>query len=110
MSAQNPFLHTGSDNKGGGLFLEDPHAVENIACQTAGASPTDFEARFADILMAVFSAGAWELDQILPELETRGCRDRNGSPWTAASLQSQLQESAARLFATDAAPPQLTSS
>jgi hypothetical protein len=106
MSAHNPFLDSGSDNKGGGLFLEDPHAVENIACQTAGASPTDFEAQLADILMAVFSDGVWELDRILPELEARGCRDRNGSPWTAASLQSQLQESAARLFAADAASPQ----
>src|SRR5882757_2993075 len=99
MNVHNPFLETGGDTKGGGLFLGNPAMVQNIPCRTSGAPPTAFEAQLADTLMALFSAGSWELDAILPQLEARGCRDRNGSPWTAATFQSQLEESAARLFA-----------
>jgi len=35
MNVHNPFLETGGDTKGGGLFLENPAMVQNIPCQTS---------------------------------------------------------------------------
>jgi hypothetical protein len=99
MWAGNPFLEAEDHSKGGGLYVEDPSAVENFACQTAGSAPDAFESRLADVLMAVFAAGIWELDRVVVELNTRGCHDTGGLPWTVAAFQAQLARSASRLFA-----------
>lgn len=100
----NPFLRADPGNKGGGLFIEHPAAVPNIACQTSGSEPDTVEAGLADLLMAVFSDGVWDLEAVLAALEARGSRDSAGSPWTESSLSQHLQQSAARLFATEPGP------
>jgi hypothetical protein len=101
MRACNPFLIASGKSKGGGLYLEDPSSVENIACQTAASAPDLLESRLADVLMTVFADGIWELDRVVEELNARGCRDNSGSAWTAAALQKQLARSASRLFAVE---------
>jgi hypothetical protein len=104
MRTLNPFLTGSGESKGGGGYLEDPSSVENIAGQTAARPPDSFESRLADALMAVFADGVWELNRVVMELNARGCRDNNGSEWTAAAFQVQLAQSAARLFAPEEAP------
>ena len=97
----NPFLTARRESKGGGLYLEDPSSVENIAGQTAAHAPDPFESQLADTLMAVFAQGIWELDRIVVELNCRGSCDNNGSAWTAAAFEEQLARSASRLFAVE---------
>jgi hypothetical protein len=101
----NPFLGPGStDGKGGGRFLEEPASVPNIVRQTAANDPEAFEANLADVLMAVFADGIWELQAVVAELRARGCHDVDGAPWTESSFGRQLERSSARLFAVKRSP------
>lgn len=96
----NDFLEAGDATKGGGVFLEDPQAIDNIVVQTAGAAPDEFESRLADTLMAVFADEIGDLPDIVAQLNARGCLGRDGSPWSVASLQAQLAQSASLLFSS----------
>jgi hypothetical protein len=94
----NGFLEAPDSTKGGGVFLEDPHAVENVVCQTAGRAPDEFESRLADMLMAVFAEDISALPDVVAQLNARGCGDAAGLPWSVDSLQAQFALSASLLF------------
>jgi hypothetical protein len=101
MSTYNFYLTATHETKGGGMFLEDPHTVVNITCQTAGREAEAFELRLADALMAVFAEGVTELEMVVAELNQRGFSAHDGSTWTVTNFQAQLARSASRLFAVE---------
>lgn len=104
MALLNPFLSlTDSSGKGGGLFIEDPAAVENIVFQTRGAPLSPFEETLATALMKAYGDGAETLDQLVSALDAQGCTDRAGRPWTAITLTAELAASAALFAPADAA-------
>ncbi|WP_375194289.1 recombinase-like helix-turn-helix domain-containing protein [Sphingobium sp.] len=102
MSDFNPFLilPTVDPSKGGGRYIEDPKAVENIVFQTRAGALTDFEDRFADQLMAVFADGHEELDAVASALNAAGSADAQGAAWTTQSLCATLAMLGGALFAT----------
>jgi|GEM_PF-2848007 len=103
MRDTNFFLQLGGAptvNGGGGGYIENPAAVENIVFQTRGAALGTFEARLADDLMQVFGAGAENLDDVVQGLNAAGSRDVHGAAWTDASFTAQMAVSAAATFAT----------
>lgn len=102
MQTYNPFLTAAQDSKGGGIYFEDPSAVENICVQTAAAAPGKFESSLAAALMGVFAAGATRLEEVVLGLNRVGSRDGGGQPWTAESLAAQLAQSADGLFSVAA--------
>lgn len=104
MRAYNVFLSAPPSRKGGGLFLEDPAMVENIALQTAAREPDALEVRLAEEMVRAFEEGASELEQLVEALNARGSRDARGHAWTATSLREQLALSASRLFMNWEAP------
>ncbi len=104
MAQLNPFLSPGdSSGKGGGRFIEDPAAVENIVFQTRGEPLTPFEDALADGLMAAYGGGAETLDQLVSALNAQGCTDRAGRMWTAATLTADLAAAATLFASADAA-------
>jgi len=104
MRTYNPFLIGSAQIRGGGIYLENPASVENIAGQTLARPLDPFESQLADALMDVFCEEIWELEAIVAALTARGCRDSAGSVWTADSLRRQLDDSAARVFQPDLEP------
>lgn len=104
MRPYNVFLSAGPGRKGGGLFLEDPATVQNIALQTAAREPDALEVRLAEDMMRVFEQGASELEEVVEALNARASRDPQGHAWTTASLREQLAQSASRLFRDWEAP------
>ena len=78
--------------------------MQNIVRQTGGRDPEAFEADLADVLMAVFADGIWDLQAVVAELRLRGCHDVDGAPWTEGSFGRQLERSSARLFAVERSP------
>ncbi len=97
----NPFLGKGRavGTKGGPDTIERPGDVDNIVFQTRGAPLDAFEDGLADVLMAVFAAGAEEIDDVVAGLNAAGSVDRAGAAWTARSFTDQMAASAAALFA-----------
>lgn len=95
----NPYLTSeASGTKGGGLFTENPAAVDNIIFQTRGETLTPFENRFADQLMAAFSSGAAELAEVVAALNADGGVDSLGRPWTADVLSAVLRDLGGQVF------------
>lgn len=96
----NPFLTSaGSGRKGGGLFTEAPHEVDNIVFQTRGAPLTDFEDRLAESLMAAFSQGASELSEVVQAMNAGGGVDDQGQAWTEDRLEAVLESLGTQVFA-----------
>ena len=96
----NPFLVRSvvSDNKGGGLFIEDPAEVQNVVFQTRGVELSSFEEGLAASLMQAFAAGHVDLPALVAALNASGSTDRDGGSWTPQALEAQLALSAAQLF------------
>lgn len=100
----NPYLVAPSGSRGGGRFIEDPAAVENIVFQTRGEALTGFEEQLADALMAAYAAGATELDEVVRALAGQGCVDRAGAAWTEAALRAELAVLASLFVPAEARP------
>lgn len=62
------------------------------AKQAQRRAPTDYEHLLADALEAAFAAGAWELDAIVERFDAEGVRTPDGTPWSAARLETLLRE------------------
>lgn len=98
----NVFLASGPTptvKGGGGGFIEDPRAVENIVFQTRALPLDPFESDLADALMAAFGEGAETLEALAGSLNRHGSMDRDGRAWDEGSLADQLKQSGDALFA-----------
>lgn len=99
----NPYLTSeGSGSKGGGLFTENPAAIDNIVFQTRGETLTPFEDALADQLMAAFSTGAVELADVVAAMNAAGGVDNLGRPWTAEILSAVLKDLGGQVFGVSA--------
>ena len=104
MHQYNPWLAPDRqrDTKGGQRSIEPAAGSANIVFQTRGGALSLFEDRLADALMAVFDAGAMELDQVAAGLNARKAYDADHQPWTADSLAACLHTLGHALFAREA--------
>ena len=58
--------------------------------QTRPALPTDEESALADSLMAIFVKGAWELSEVVTQLNRLGPPPVSGGVWTDENLAATL--------------------
>ena len=79
------------DNKGGGVFIEDPANVELIIWQTRPAPISDYEAALAQTLMDVYATGVTELDDVVAGLNAKGSLTPDGKSWNAENFQANMK-------------------
>lgn len=65
-------------------------ALVNQMYQHRLGEPTAYENLLGDALERAFAAGIHDLDGIVRELNQSGPAGPDGSPWTAARLESEL--------------------
>ena len=88
----NPWLAAPRGAKGDADTIEDPRRPELLRWQTRPHSPTAYEERLADALMAVFGDKVHDLPGIVARLNDAGIPDPNGAPWTEAGFEAAMRE------------------
>jgi hypothetical protein len=59
--------------------------------QARRRAPTDYENMLGDALEAAFSAGAWELGELVARLNADGVRTPDGREWTVENFEQILK-------------------
>ena len=71
--------------------IELPGEIENIAWQTRGEAPSEYEAGLTDALEDMFAGGIETLPEIVAELNERKIPAPDGSPWSEENFQTEIK-------------------
>lgn len=77
--------------EGGKGKIEVPAEIENIAWQTRGEAPTEYEVALTDALEELFDKDIESLPDLVAALNDRGVFGPGGSPWTEDSFQTEIK-------------------
>lgn len=71
--------------------IQIPSEIENVAWQTRGEAPSDYEAALTDALEEMFGAGVETLPDIVAGLNDRKVQAPDGTSWTEESFQTEIK-------------------
>lgn len=71
--------------------IQIPSEIENIAWQTRGEAPSDYEASLTDALEEMFAGGIETLPEIVAGLNDQKIPAPDGTPWTEESFQTEIK-------------------
>ena len=71
--------------------IEVPSNIENVAWQTRGEAPSDYEAQLADALENIFGRDIAALPEIVAALNECKVFTLDGTPWTEDSFQTEIK-------------------
>ena len=90
----NPLLKPWSrpkpEDAAGKGWIERPNEVVNLIWQTRPASPSEYENKLGDALVACFGAGIEEVGALVARLNEMGVMAPDGTPWTTASFEREM--------------------
>ncbi|MCW5771494.1 MAG: hypothetical protein KIT16_07670 [Rhodospirillaceae bacterium] len=66
-------------------------ALYQACWQIGDGKPTDYETRLGDALEAAFAAGHRELASVVAALNAAGVTTADGSAWTEAQFEREMQ-------------------
>lgn len=93
----NPWRALDFGDKGSDTTIETPERVQNVRWQMRSRAPTEYEHRLAETLGELYSAGVWELKDIVAGLNESGLRTPADEAWTEANFEPELTKLEASL-------------
>lgn len=72
-------------------LIQKPGEVQNLVWQTRSAEPTSYELSLSAALIEAFGSGAEERSEVVSHLNAQGVFSPNGSPWTEASFEQEME-------------------
>jgi hypothetical protein len=87
-----PWQAATPNNVAGKGKIEVPGQIPNIVWQNRAAAPGEFENQLGDALERAFDGGAETLADLVRALDADGLRARDGSRWTASTLEAELAQ------------------
>ena len=71
--------------------IEVPGEIKNVAWQTRGEAPSNYEAQLTDALENIFGRDIDELPEIVAALNEHKVLTPDGTPWTEDSFQAEFK-------------------
>lgn len=80
-----------SSQEAGKGKIQIPAEIENVAWQTRGEAPSEYEAALTDALEDLFGKNIETLPDIVAALNDRNVFAPDGTPWTQESFQIEIK-------------------
>ena len=85
------WVHSIPSSEAGINNIQIPGKVEHVVWQNRYKAPGPYENDFVKHLLAAFSNGATELEELVKALNDQGFRDEAGNVWSASSFCAEMQ-------------------